>query len=203
MLDLSLAKGLRTFSRCTLALRLCLGVFLADIFIVAAGIASLTAFHDDNYEVGNVPDYIVAVAAALFPLLLIITTIALLGWVYAGMSNLAHAGVTLRFTPTKAVGSFFLPFGFYRPLHMMQELASRSCGRAPPAHGDVSWLITAWWGCCLSGIFLLSIAAATDQDDPATAAALGGCLGLIISALCLLRIVRDAAVGQDRWPDRG
>jgi len=61
---------------------------------VAAGIASLTAFHDGNYEVGNVPDYIVAVAAALFPLLLIITTIALLGWVYAGMSNLAHADVT-------------------------------------------------------------------------------------------------------------
>jgi len=89
------------------------------------------------------------IVASLQLVLMLVTAIVFLMWVYRANANLrALSGVAMRFTPGWSVGWFFVPIMcVFRPYQVLREIWHVSHGTTGTGHG----VVTVWWA-----LFILS-----------------------------------------------
>lgn len=133
-------------------------------------------------------------------LVLLVTSVVVLRWIYRASVNAHAAAPDLTITPGWAVGWYFVPIAnLWKPFQAMKEIWLGSHFGANWEAGYTSDLLNWWWGLWILDSFIGNASWRLTTSAPQLAAELGLVDGVITIplSLILIRIMRQIREAQD------
>lgn len=197
-MDDALDDGLRSLQRrARVAIVLCSAVIVLQVgqaLVVGAAMVTPSLFErlDVSMANFNVFDGIAVTGS-------IISAIAVAMWIHRAHANLYLFGMDgLEFTPGWSVGWFFIPFAnLVMPFRAMKELWNRSLSHdgilEPP-----QTLLVLWWAGYILNNIVTNVAVRLPFGPVMQSALIGGAVLMILSAICLIQIIRRVTALQNQ-----